>query len=83
MTRKTTPSTTLSVLTLQTDPDISVVLCVYESTQLTAALSELALIFQTAATKKKNKTLDQLMNGFSEIFEECFKKRNAKYRNSV
>lgn len=81
MARKPTPSTPPSVLTLQTDPDISVVVCVYESTQLTTALKELALIFQAAATKKKNKTLDQLINGFSEIFEECFKKRNVKYRN--
>ena len=77
MTRKPAPSTPPSVLTLQTDPGLSVVLCVSESTQLTTALKELALIVQTAATKKKNKTLAQLINGFSEIFEECFKKEEG------
>lgn len=80
MTRKPTPSTTPSALTVQTDPDISG-LCVSESTWLTRALKELASIFQTAAKRKKNKALDQLLNGFSEILEECLKKRYAKYHN--
>lgn len=77
MTRKPTPSTTPSVLTLHTDPDISVGLCVHESAQLTTALKELALLFQTAATKKQNKALDWLINGYSEIFAECFKKKEC------
>lgn len=81
MTRKPTPSTMPSVLTLQADPDFSAALCVFESAQLTAALEELAFILQAVVPKGEDKILDQLISGFSEIFKECFKKSDAKNHN--
>lgn len=79
MTRKPTP-TMASLLTLQADPDFSAASCVFGSAQLTAALQELAFILQSPVPKGKDKILDQLINGFSEVFKECFKKSDAKNR---
>lgn len=75
MTRKPPPSPPPSVLTLQ--PRYFCILCVYESTQLATAPKKLVLVFQTAAAKNENKTLEQLVNGFSEILEEWFSKKEC------
>lgn len=74
--RKPPPSPPPSVLTLQ--PRYFCILCVYESAQLTTAPKELVLVFQTAAAKNENKTLEQLVNALGKM--GFFEKNNVKYQ---
>ncbi|XP_042731778.1 uncharacterized protein LOC122182496 isoform X2 [Lagopus leucura] len=52
-------------------PDVSVALCGFESAQLAAAMAELASALQTGGAKRENGILDQLKNGFGDVFKEC------------
>lgn len=52
-------------------PRVSIALCGFESSQLAAAMAELASAFRTGGARRENDILDQLTNGFDAIFKEC------------